>query len=62
MNATCPKSPAHKEFITTAQVSQTWRVNPDGEFLSEVSTDEVVHWLNKHNVWTCAISGEDAKV
>lgn len=46
------------EFIVTAHVTQTWRVDGDGDFLNAVSEcDEVTHRPDSDDVWTCAACG-----
>ena len=48
------------EFLTTAHVAQTWRVNWDGEFIEEISTDETTAPPEDGNIWTCAVCGAEA--
>lgn len=60
-NARCPKNEEHKEFIATAHVTQSWKVDSQGEFI-EVLEDcmEVTHSPKKDDIWTCAICGTEA--
>lgn len=60
MRAQCPNDPQHSQFHTTACVSQTWLVDKDGNFLDEVSNDDVVTGPDVNNVWTCSICGARA--
>ena len=62
MKATCPANPEHQEFFTTAHVAQTWRVDAQGNFLSELSSDDVTHGPDSGNTWTCATCGKRAEV
>ena len=63
MKATCPTSPDHKRFYTTAHVSQTWVVDEKGNFLEETDDPgDTVASPHKDNTWQCAECGEDAKV
>jgi hypothetical protein len=62
MKAICANNKIHNEFITTAHVVQTWKVDKEGDFIEEVSTDEVTHGPDKNNIWTCAICGAKAIV
>jgi hypothetical protein len=63
MKATCPKNPQHQRFITTAHVMQEWAVDPEGEFLEEITAClDVTQKPNVGNTWTCAICGEEAEV
>ncbi len=48
------------EFLTVAHVAQTWRVNWDGEFIEEISTDETTAPPDDGNIWTCAVCGAEA--
>ena len=62
MKATCPNDPAHDRFYTTAHVAQTWEVDREGNFVSDLSTDEVTHFPDPDNTWQCKICGADATV
>ncbi len=55
----CPKC-GGKEFYVTAHVTQSWKVDEDGEFL-EVTEDccDVIHRPNDEDVWECASCGYD---
>lgn len=46
------------EFIATAHVTQTWRVDGDGGFLDQVTAcDDVLHRPDDIDIWTCAACG-----
>ena len=62
MRAVCPKGCETKTFLTTAHVSQTWKVDEDGHFLEEMSTDETVAEPSGWNIWTCTECGSEAEV
>ncbi len=62
MKAVCTKDPKHVQFLTTAHVTQTWLVDAEGEFLEEVSTDDVTHPPDVGNSWCCATCGAEADV
>ena len=63
MKAECPNGCEQEEFITTAHVVQTWQVEKDGEFITEISCcDEVTHKPSADNIWTCAQCGAEATV
>ena len=62
MKAKCPENPNHQEFITTAHVAQTWKVDQHGNFVAEISNDCVVADPHPHNQWTCATCGATATV
>lgn len=48
------------EFIVTAHVTQTWRVNGDGGFLNQVTDcDDVLHRPDDIDIWTCAACGRN---
>lgn len=57
MKAICPNNENHKEFHTVAHVVQTWRVDEAGNFIDEISTDEVVASPDTGNRWHCAECG-----
>lgn len=59
MRATCPNNETHQQFFTTAHVTQTWLVDPEGHFVSEISTDETTHGPSIDNEWTCSDCGAD---
>ena len=61
MKALCPKNETHKEFFTVAHVVQTWKVDEEGEFIEEISTDETTHGPTVGNIWECAVCGTEAK-
>lgn len=62
IQATCPTSPDHKKFITTAHVVEEWVVDANGNFLDLVSTLETVHGPDDGNIWTCKECGYPAKL
>ena len=41
------------EFFTTAHVVQTWKVDSEGNFIEEISTDMVTHDPRDENIWEC---------
>ena len=56
----CPKCGAD-EFIVTAHVTQTWRVDADGNFLNCVSEcEEVTHKPDDADLWNCTACGHSA--
>lgn len=56
----CPKCGA-AEFIVTAHVTQEWRVDENGTFLSCISEcSEVTHQPDDSDIWACAKCGYDA--
>lgn len=56
----CPKDLKHKEFLTTAHVAETWKVDERGNYLETISTDETTHGPDPDNVWICGVCGADA--
>jgi hypothetical protein len=63
IRAICPKSNAHRKFITTVHVAQEWIVNDRGDW--EDTMDEctdVVAGPTKFNIWQCEICGAEADV
>jgi len=62
MKAVCPNNPAHDTFITTAHVAESWLVDNEGNFVSRVSSDEVVAKPHPDNIWTCNECGAEAEV
>lgn len=62
MKAVCPNNPNHKYFITTAHVVQTWKVDERGNFVNEISNDEVAKEPDAGNIWRCAKCKAEAKV
>lgn len=56
----CPNH-CRSPLITTAHVSQTWKVDHEGEFLEEISTDEVDAEPDDENIWTCEKCGAEAE-
>ena len=58
----CPKDPAHKEFITSAHEVHDWVVDENGEFKEDLGCDQVAHYPDADNCWTCRVCGEDANV
>ncbi len=60
MTKKCPRCSC-TEFIVTAHVTQTWRVDKDGDFINTVTEcDEVTHKPDDADVWVCADCGFDA--
>lgn len=52
----CPKC-GGTTFLVTAHVTQTWKVDEEGDFISEVSScDEITHKPDDDDIWTCANS------
>lgn len=62
IKATCPTSPDHKRFITTAHVMEEWVVDERGNFIDLVRALETVHSPSEGNTWTCKECGADAKL
>jgi hypothetical protein len=61
MNFICPKDPTHKQFLTTATVTQDWLVDADGEFVKVVNDCSLVFARpDPLNQWWCAECGTDA--
>ena len=58
----CARCGNTEEFYTTAQVSQTWKVDGYGNFIEEISTDEIIEDPDDDNIWECAYCGEDAVI
>ena len=59
-NMICPCC-GGREFITTATVTQDWRVSFGGDFLEEVSScNDVLCEPNTDNIWSCFRCGEEA--
>lgn len=63
MKAVCPNSPEHKTFYTTAHMSETWKVDEEGNWL-ETTDDpgEIVARPDPGNTWQCTVCGAAAKV
>lgn len=67
MKVVCPNKDkiGHEDafFITTAHVTQEWRVDEEGSF-EEVITEclEVTHKPDAGNIWVCDSCGAEAKV
>jgi len=61
MTAVCSKNMNHKAFITVAHVTEDWKVDPEGEFISVHSGGEVTHRPDPGNSWNCAICGAEAE-
>lgn len=58
----CPNC-GGKEFLTTAHVTQTWKVDEDGDFIEAVSDcDEVTHGPDDGNIWTCVKCGAEGVI
>ena len=55
--------PNHCEALlsTVAHVAQTWKVDPFGTFVEEVSTDETTHEPDNGNIWECTECGTEAE-
>lgn len=56
--------PNHCEALlsTVAHVAQTWKVDPFGTFVEEVSTDETTHEPDNGNIWECTECGTEAEM
>lgn len=55
----CPRC-GGTTFETVAHITQTWKVDEYGNFLLGLSEcDEVIHWPNNDNTWTCSVCGTD---
>ena len=56
--------PNHCEapLSTTAHVVQTWKVDPFGTFIEEISTDMTVHGPDNENIWECTECGAEAEM
>ena len=63
MKAVCPNDPKHKRFYTGVHMSETWIVDPEGNWL-ETADDpgETVAGPHPDNTWQCQICGADAEV
>jgi hypothetical protein len=61
MKATCPTSPDHKRFYTVAHVSETWIVDPEGNW-QETAEDpgDIVAKPDPDNTWQCVECGKEA--
>lgn len=56
----CPKCGCSK-FHVTQHVTQTVKVDGEGNFLKELTPcDEVTHATDDDDIWTCAQCGYDA--
>lgn len=62
MKAICPNDPHHQEFITTAHVSEEWKVDAKGNWIETLEGIEIIHGPDPDNDWTCAICGAQAKI
>lgn len=62
MKAVCPNNTDHKEFATTAHVSEEWRVDSSGDFLEVLSSGQIVADPSPDNLWTCLTCGATAAV
>jgi len=60
--ASCPNNKDHKQFITTANVMEEWKVDEHGEFIEVMTSLQVNHGPDPANIWTCAICGAEAVV
>ena len=50
----CPRC-GNMSFYVTAHVTQTWRVDEEGDFIEEISScDEVTHRPDDDDIWSCA--------
>lgn len=50
----CPRC-GNMSFYVTAHVTQTWKVDEEGDFIEEVSScDEVTHRPDDDDIWSCA--------
>lgn len=59
----CLKCGNESEFLTVAHVSQTWKVDAEGNWIKTVSDcDEIVAPPDNGNSWTCAKCGEEAHI
>lgn len=56
--------PNHCEalLVTTAHVAQTWKVDATGNFVDEVSTDDIDAGPDNDNIWTCEECGAEAEL
>lgn len=48
--------------IIAPGVAQTWKVDDEGNYLEEVSTDETTHKPESGNQWICTVCGARATV
>ena len=62
MKATCPNDPEHKQFVTTAHVTEEWIVDEHGEWVRTLQSLETAHGPDSGNIWTCFLCGTEAKV
>lgn len=61
MAAKCPNGCQWSEFIVTAHITQIWKVNEEGDFLKVIKEcEEVTHFSDKQDVWTCVECGAEA--
>lgn len=56
--------PSHCEALltTTAHVVQTWKVDALGNFVDEVSNDDIANGPDNGNIWECEECGAEAEV
>ena len=57
----CP-SPCEALLTTTAHVVQTWKVDALGNFVDEVSNDDIANGPDDGNIWECEECGAEAEV
>lgn len=63
MKVICPNNKEHKEFATTAHVTQEWKVDDSGEFIETINDClEVTHTPDRDDCWNCTVCGAEAKV
>lgn len=59
-NKTCPRCGSHA-FLVTAHVTQDWKVDGNGNFISCLADCvEVTHVPDDEDIWVCAQCGYDA--
>ena len=62
LQATCPKSPEHKVFVTAVHEIREWLVTDQGAFIADGDCLEVATPPDRENIWQCVTCGEQAVV
>lgn len=63
MKAICPNNCSKNEFVVVAHVSQSWKVDANGDFIKVlVDCMDIIHNPDTSDIWICSECGYEANI